>query len=267
MSVTKEKRKLIRQYIINNVTVYPNNIVRKTAEEFGVTKTAVFKYVKKLMSENILESTGEGRNINYRLKSSKPAVNWESDSNRAEDHIADETARVEKNVVEYKEAVNEKMNNPVHKVESKKAPMPSIAFFAAIVLVISLIFFFTLRQKQVAELNSALQRIEIAEKELAEIVTAQKIKNRNSGILELRKALLILQDAKNLIADDEIAKGLLTIEDDIKSVLNLPEAKEGYEQEALKVDIEKPSPVIPKKEETKEIKVSGFDEIPQAKLK
>lgn len=225
MSVTKEKRELIKQYIIDNVTEYPHNIVRKTAEEFGVTKSAVFKYIKKLISENVLESTGERRNIIYRLTSSEQAVKLEIDSDMAEDQKTDETEKSERNVVEYKKAVREEVNIPAQKVGSKKTPLASIAVvLAAIVIVISLIFVFTSRQRQVAELNSVLERIDVVETKLVEIVKEGKNEKRERGLLELRKALLILQDAKNLIMDDELAKKLLTIEDDIKSALVLPEA-------------------------------------------
>ncbi len=226
MSVTKEKRELIRQYIIDNVAEYPNNIVRKTAEEFGVTKSAVFKYIKKLISENILESTGERRNIIYRLKSTAHAVKLESSSDKAEDPKADKTETPERTVVEYKKSVPEEGGSPPHqKAGSKKTSLPSIAVVVvAIVIVLSLLFAFTSRQRQVKKLNAVLERIDLVETTLVELVKEGKNEKRERVLLELRKALLNFQDAKNLIADDALAKKLLTIEDAIKSALLLPEA-------------------------------------------
>ncbi|MCK4909787.1 MAG: STAS-like domain-containing protein [Planctomycetes bacterium] len=68
MSLTKRRRGLIRQYIINNVDEHPNDITAVTAKKFSLSRQAISLYLKKLIADKIIESTGKKRNITYQLR-------------------------------------------------------------------------------------------------------------------------------------------------------------------------------------------------------
>jgi anti-sigma regulatory factor (Ser/Thr protein kinase) len=71
MSLTKDKRASIKEFIINNVTGHESDIVKLTTDKFGITRQAINRYVIKLIEENILESTGDRNSIKYQLKTIK----------------------------------------------------------------------------------------------------------------------------------------------------------------------------------------------------
>ena len=57
----------VRKYIIDNVEKFPNEITRKTAEKFGITRQAVNKHLRRLTLEKCLIEEGETRSRVYKL--------------------------------------------------------------------------------------------------------------------------------------------------------------------------------------------------------
>jgi anti-sigma regulatory factor (Ser/Thr protein kinase)/uncharacterized protein (DUF1330 family) len=68
MSLTKQKRDEIKQFILWNVRQHPNDIVRFTQNEYKVSKTAILKYMSELGHENLIEIKGLTRDREYVLK-------------------------------------------------------------------------------------------------------------------------------------------------------------------------------------------------------
>ena len=58
----------IRGFILENVSAHPGDIARVTASEFGVTRTAINRHVRKLVADGILEAEGATRARQYRLR-------------------------------------------------------------------------------------------------------------------------------------------------------------------------------------------------------
>src|SRR5579883_2073613 len=57
----------IERFILWNVEANPSNIVTKTAEHFGISRPAAFRYVKKLVGDRALLARGTTRNTKYEL--------------------------------------------------------------------------------------------------------------------------------------------------------------------------------------------------------
>ncbi len=59
----------IRRYILENVSKFPNNISKKAADHFGITRQGVNKHLQRLTSERALMQSGNTRNRIYKLVS------------------------------------------------------------------------------------------------------------------------------------------------------------------------------------------------------
>jgi STAS-like domain of unknown function (DUF4325) len=59
----------IRRYILENVDKYPNEISKLAAKKFGITRQAVNKHLKRLVSERALIESGHTRNRVYKPRS------------------------------------------------------------------------------------------------------------------------------------------------------------------------------------------------------
>src|SRR5688572_25941965 len=64
----------VRRYIIDNVAQFPNDISRKTAQKFGISRQAVNKHLRRLTEEKCLNEEGETRSRIYKLA---PLSTWE----------------------------------------------------------------------------------------------------------------------------------------------------------------------------------------------
>jgi hypothetical protein len=58
----------IREYILANVDEHPSNVGALAAKEFGISRTAVSRYMKRLVDENLLEATGKTNAKTYKPK-------------------------------------------------------------------------------------------------------------------------------------------------------------------------------------------------------
>ena len=58
----------IVQYILEKVSVYPQNIVTVTAEKFGISRPAVLRHIKNLANRGLIVVHGKTRDRHYTLK-------------------------------------------------------------------------------------------------------------------------------------------------------------------------------------------------------
>lgn len=61
MSLSKDKRKQIKGYILEKIGENCSGIVEHTVEAFGVTPNTVYRYIRELQEENIIEREGNKR--------------------------------------------------------------------------------------------------------------------------------------------------------------------------------------------------------------
>jgi hypothetical protein len=73
MTRVRARGENIRRFILNNVEKYSTEISRVTAERFGITRQAVNKHLRRLVSEHALAESGQTRNRLYHLA---PQLEW-----------------------------------------------------------------------------------------------------------------------------------------------------------------------------------------------
>ena len=73
MSIIRPRGEVVRQYILDNVAQHPNEINKKTARHFKISRQAVNRYLKKLVSEKILTEIGSTKGKLYTLN---PLLEW-----------------------------------------------------------------------------------------------------------------------------------------------------------------------------------------------
>jgi hypothetical protein len=77
----------IRRFILEHVEKHPNDVSRLTADHFSITRQAVHKHLRRLVSEKSLTETGETRNRTYKLAA---LLEWQKTyplSTELEEHI------------------------------------------------------------------------------------------------------------------------------------------------------------------------------------
>lgn len=65
--LSKEIREKVKSFIIYNVEAHPNDIASLIIEKFGISRPAALNHINKLITEKIIEKTGEKRNTKYKL--------------------------------------------------------------------------------------------------------------------------------------------------------------------------------------------------------
>jgi len=68
MSVKKQKRDEIRDFVLWNIRDHPSDIVRFTQEKYKLSRPAILRYVHNLAIDNYIEVIGSTKNIRYSLK-------------------------------------------------------------------------------------------------------------------------------------------------------------------------------------------------------
>jgi hypothetical protein len=64
----KSPREVISDFILNEIEAHPEDIAKVTAEQFGITRQAVHRYLSALVKEGLIEATGQTRRKRYALK-------------------------------------------------------------------------------------------------------------------------------------------------------------------------------------------------------
>ncbi len=59
---------LVREFILRNVEKFPSLIAREVAEEFGLSRTAINRYLRRLIDEGLLVATGKTNARRYELR-------------------------------------------------------------------------------------------------------------------------------------------------------------------------------------------------------
>jgi hypothetical protein len=65
----REKTRVIRQFIIEQIAKSPQNIVRMTIKKFGISRQAVNRHINSLIKNNMLIAQGSTRQRKYKLTS------------------------------------------------------------------------------------------------------------------------------------------------------------------------------------------------------
>lgn len=73
MAGVRKRGEEIRQFILDWVEDYPNDIAKVVGEKFSISRQAVNRHIQQLVAENLLAVEGETRNRRYRLK---PLLEW-----------------------------------------------------------------------------------------------------------------------------------------------------------------------------------------------
>ncbi|MGI9311028.1 MAG: STAS-like domain-containing protein [bacterium] len=74
MVETTKKGEAIRQYILDNVGKHPENITARTSAQFGISRQAVHKHLRRLIEQKTLRAHGATRSRRYTLH---PLADWE----------------------------------------------------------------------------------------------------------------------------------------------------------------------------------------------
>ena len=69
MTHVRSRGEHVRRYIIDNVSQFPHDISRRTAEKFGISRQAVNKHLRRLTEEKCLTEEGATRSRIYKLAS------------------------------------------------------------------------------------------------------------------------------------------------------------------------------------------------------
>ena len=78
----------IRRYILNRIEKSPDDVTKATAKQFGITRQAVNKHLRRLQAEGVLRRSGKTRASVYQLAPlSKWSHYWEIEPGLAEDIV------------------------------------------------------------------------------------------------------------------------------------------------------------------------------------
>lgn len=67
MTGIREQGRLVRRYILEHVDPNSQHIVRSTTFQFGISRQAVNKHIRRLIKEGLLTARGTTRNRTYSL--------------------------------------------------------------------------------------------------------------------------------------------------------------------------------------------------------
>lgn len=141
----------IQKFIIENVTKYPSNIVKVAETKFNVSRTAVFKHVKKLKELGIIIQQGSRNKSSYSLASSKNndapilaedefifKVGEKGEDALWNEFIKEKLHELKLNVIDIcKYGFTEMFNNVLDHSKSKKAVVKIINYHTKIKIIIS----------------------------------------------------------------------------------------------------------------------------------
>lgn len=70
MTTTRRSRQnpAVREYILRSVDEFPDSVARNAAEEFGLSRAAVNRYLRRLIDEGLLVATGKTNARRYKLR-------------------------------------------------------------------------------------------------------------------------------------------------------------------------------------------------------
>jgi len=85
--LSKEKREAIKSFIIQNLETHPTDIVSFAAETHKISRQAVSIYLRKLITDEIIEKNGDRKSTIYKLKTQKHVFSFERTPGLAEDVI------------------------------------------------------------------------------------------------------------------------------------------------------------------------------------
>ena len=88
MTGVRARGEKIRRYILNRIEKSPDDVTKATAKQFGITRQAVNKHLRRLQAEGVLRPSGKTRASVYQLAPlSKWSHYWEIEPGLAEDIV------------------------------------------------------------------------------------------------------------------------------------------------------------------------------------
>lgn len=72
--MTKKGSEEIRNFIIDNLKLHERDIINHTVEEFGISRQAINKHMRKLIDEKLVKKTGDRKSVVYDFV---PLEHWE----------------------------------------------------------------------------------------------------------------------------------------------------------------------------------------------
>ena len=70
-TMSRRQDPAIRRFILENVETYPGSITSVAAQMFGMTRTGIARYMKRLIAEELITAKGTTRARRYQLKRRK----------------------------------------------------------------------------------------------------------------------------------------------------------------------------------------------------
>ncbi|MCR4650682.1 MAG: STAS-like domain-containing protein [Lachnospiraceae bacterium] len=63
MSLSKQRRESIKHYILEQIDLGTNSVVNKTVEAFEITSTSVYRYIKEMVEDGIIQKQGHSYSL------------------------------------------------------------------------------------------------------------------------------------------------------------------------------------------------------------
>lgn len=83
MSLSKEKKNRILEYMLEKISIN-DDVVGKTVDNFGISRTTVYRYLSELAGDNIINKIGTGK---YKLTEYTYSFTYKNDGTLAEDWV------------------------------------------------------------------------------------------------------------------------------------------------------------------------------------
>lgn len=93
MGKTKINKDLLTSFILNNIEDHPKDIIAFTTDEFNVSRQTVYRHVKELVAMDIIETSGEKRIREYRLKNNVTILEFDIDGSWDEESVWQQQVR------------------------------------------------------------------------------------------------------------------------------------------------------------------------------
>ena len=122
MSLKKSTKERIRNYILKKIELGAASIAKITADNFGISMTSVYRYIKELCQENLIYKTEKG----YVLREERAVREYSTDKQLEEDKIFDDIIEnfvkdLPANVYKiWQYAFTEMMNNAIDHSDAEK---------------------------------------------------------------------------------------------------------------------------------------------------
>lgn len=123
MSITKQKREEIKRYLLRHISQQDRDYIAKTQDAYGISKTTVYNYVRKLVESGAIQPAADER-FPYQLVSINHSFVYHTTDQLEEDRIFDRDIapllqNLTRNVFDiWRYSFTEMMNNAIEHAEA-----------------------------------------------------------------------------------------------------------------------------------------------------